>query len=103
MHILYVDSVRDRLPEIKGLADYWQWLGEEAYPGVPRILTGDFNLDSEHFVFDTLELLGVEAAYEDGRGTEVQRYRGTEVQRYRGTTISTTEGRYPNHYDYIFL
>lgn len=87
VHILYGDSVRDRLPEIEGLADYWQWLSEEAYPGVPRILVGDFNLDSEHLGFDTLDLLGVEAAYEDGRGT----------------TISTTEGRYPNHYDHIFL
>ncbi|WP_075881859.1 endonuclease/exonuclease/phosphatase family protein [Vreelandella massiliensis] len=87
VHILYGDGVSDRLPEIEALSDYWQWLGDEVYPDVPRILVGDFNLDSEHLGFDTLEQLGVEPSYSDGRGT----------------TISTTEGRYPNHYDHIFL
>ena len=87
VHILYGDSVSDRLPEIHALADYWQWLGNEAYPDVPRILAGDFNLDHEHLGFDALDSLGVQASFTDGRGT----------------TISTTQGRYPNHYDHIFV
>lgn len=37
VHVVYGDSISDRLPEIEALADYWQWL-EEVYPGTPRLL-----------------------------------------------------------------
>lgn len=39
VHVVYGDSVGDRLPEIAALADYWQWLGE-VHPQTPRLLAG---------------------------------------------------------------
>lgn len=86
IHVLYGDSVQDRLPEIHALEDYWGWLGE-VYPDTPRLLVGDFNLESDHPAFQPLEALGVVPAVVDGHGT----------------TISTIEGRYANHYDHIFV
>ncbi|AJY53221.1 endonuclease/exonuclease/phosphatase family protein [Halomonas sp. KO116] len=86
IHVLYGKSVSDRLPEINALEDYWEWLAE-VYPGTPRLLVGDFNLDSRHRAFQSLLNSGAVAAVYDGNGT----------------TLSTIEGRYPNHYDHIFL
>lgn len=85
IHVLYGNSVRDRLPEINALADYWEWLAE-VYPGTPRLLVGDFNLDSRHAAFQPLLERQAVAAVYDGNGT----------------TLSTIDGRYPNHYDHIF-
>jgi len=85
IHVLYGDSVSDRLPEINALEDYWEWLAE-VYPGTPRLLVGDFNLDSRHRAFQPLLNSGAVAAAYDGNGT----------------TLSTIEGRFPNHYDHIF-
>ena len=53
VHVIYGDSVGERLPEIEALADYWQWLGE-AYPGTPRLLAGDFNLPPDHPAWSAL-------------------------------------------------
>lgn len=85
IHVLYGNSVRDRLPEIEALADYWDWMGE-VYPGTPRLLIGDFNLDSRHGGFQALRDRQAVVAVHDGNGT----------------TLSTIDGRYPNHYDHIF-
>lgn len=43
VHIKYGDNASDRTPEIRALAEYWQWLGEN-FEHRPRILMGDFNL-----------------------------------------------------------
>lgn len=86
IHVLYGDGVSDRLPEIDALSDYWQWMGE-IYPETPRILLGDFNLDSQHPAFQGLYDQGATVAVRDGGGT----------------TISTINGRYANHYDHIMV
>lgn len=86
IHVLYGDSESDRIPEIKELENYWDWLGE-VYPDTPRVLVGDFNLDARHPAF--LGLLGKSATLGVGH--------------LPGTTLSTIDGRYANHYDHIFI
>lgn len=54
VHILYGDSVEDRIPEIRSLDEYWQWLAE-SYPDAKRMLMGDFNLPAKHRAFDALD------------------------------------------------
>src|SRR5690625_3883969 len=39
VHVFYGKAVRDRVPELRALAEYWDWLAE-IYPGTPRILAG---------------------------------------------------------------
>lgn len=43
VHIMYGKSIKDRTPEIRKLADYWDWMSD-VYPGTPIALVGDFNL-----------------------------------------------------------
>ncbi|CAM3780964.1 endonuclease/exonuclease/phosphatase family protein [Vreelandella rituensis] len=83
IHVLYGDSVSDRLPEIRALADYWDWLAE-VYGDTPRLLVGDFNLDFDHQGWDELRQRGVSSMVQGG-----------------ATTLGTANGRYANEYDHI--
>ncbi|MBS9405660.1 helix-hairpin-helix domain-containing protein [Halomonas sp. TRM85114] len=84
VHVVYGDSVGDRLPEIEALADYWQWL-EEIASGTPRLLLGDFNLAPDHDGWAPLRALGAQPAITEGR-----------------STLSTTAGEYANLYDNLW-
>ncbi|TVU87323.1 endonuclease/exonuclease/phosphatase family protein [Vreelandella titanicae] len=63
LHVVYGDSVGDRVPEIEALADYWGWL-EEVYPGTPRLIAGDFNLEPDHEAWGPLREAGAMPALE---------------------------------------
>lgn len=80
VHILYGKSVRDRLPELRALAEYWDWLGE-IYPGTPRILAGDFNIVPDHPALAALHS------------------RAQPLITQGATTLSSHDGRYANLYD----
>lgn len=84
VHILYGDSVSDRTPEIRALADYWQWLGE-VYGDTPRLLMGDFNYAPDGDAWQPLKALGAAPAITQG-----------------ATTLSPRDGRYANLYDNIW-
>lgn len=84
IHVLYGDSISDRLPEIDALVRYWDWLGE-IYPDTPRILAGDFNLSPDHDGWQPLLAAGARPAIRDG-----------------ATTLSTTDGRYASLYDNLW-
>ena len=84
VHVVYGDSVGDRLPEIEALADYWEWLAGIAQ-GTPRVLMGDFNLAPHHEGWAALRALGAQPAITSGR-----------------TTLSTTAGDYANLYDNLW-
>ncbi|MBB3231970.1 helix-hairpin-helix domain-containing protein [Halomonas stenophila] len=84
VHVVYGDSVSDRLPEIEALADYWQWLAEVA-AGTPRLLMGDFNLAPDHDSWALLRALGARPAITVGQ-----------------STLATTAGEYANLYDNIW-
>ncbi|WP_085920429.1 helix-hairpin-helix domain-containing protein [Halomonas sp. CSM-2] len=84
VHVVYGDSVGDRLPEIEALADYWGWL-EEVYPNTPRLLLGDFNLPPHHSGWSELRELGATPAITEG-----------------ATTLGTTNGVWANLYDNIW-
>jgi len=84
VHVVYGDSVGDRLPEIEALADYWQWLGE-SHPQTPRLLAGDFNLAPDHAAWQALRDLGARPAITEGR-----------------STLATTAGEYANLYDNLW-
>ncbi|ERS91652.1 helix-hairpin-helix domain-containing protein [Halomonas sp. PBN3] len=84
VHVVYGDSVGDRLPEIAALADYWQWLGE-VHADTPRLLMGDFNLAPEHAGWAPLRELGAVPAVSEG-----------------ASTLATTAGRYANLYDNLW-
>lgn len=84
IHILYGDSVGDRLPEIKAMDDIWEWMAE-VYPGTPRIIAGDFNLKPSHPGWEELTQKGVEPSIRRG-----------------ATTLSTHDGRYANLYDNLW-
>jgi endonuclease/exonuclease/phosphatase family metal-dependent hydrolase len=84
IHVIYGQSVRDRLPEITALADYFSWLAE-VYPNTPRMLMGDFNLPPHHDAWQPLK------AHAKPLITE------------GATTLSAIDGRYANLYDNIWL
>ena len=84
VHVLYGDSISDRLPEIEALADYWQWL-EEVYPDTPRLLMGDFNLPPDHSGWSALLKIGVTPAITEG-----------------ATTLGMSNGIWTNLYDNIW-
>lgn len=84
VHVVYGDSMSDRLPEIKALADYWQWL-EEVYPGTPRLMMGDFNMPPTHEAWSAMRELGATPAITEG-----------------ATTLGTTNGVWSNLYDNIW-
>ena len=85
IHVVYGNRVADRVAEVEALEDYWQWL-QEVYPDTPIVLMGDFNLDARHAGWDGLRQLGAKALVDDG-----------------ATTLSTTDGRYANAYDQIWI
>lgn len=85
IHVLYGDSVSDRLPEVHALADYWDWL-EEVYGDTPRVLACDCNLASEHRDWRPLRDRGVDSVANDG-----------------ATTLSSHHGVYANEYDHLWL
>ncbi|MBB3190922.1 helix-hairpin-helix domain-containing protein [Halomonas cerina] len=85
VHVVYGDSIGDRLPEIAALADYWGWLDETA-KGTPRLLIGDFNLPPDHDGWGPLRELGAEPAITDGR-----------------STLAITADEYANLYDNIWF
>lgn len=84
VHILYGDGVSDRTPEIRALADHWQWLGE-VYPGTPRMLVGDFNLPPENAAWAPLKQFARPLIT---RGA---------------STLSSKNGRFANLYDNIWV
>ncbi len=84
IHILYGDSVGDRLPEIQALDDIWEWMAE-VYPGTPRIIAGDFNLKPSHPGWEELAEKGVRPSISRG-----------------ATTLSSHDGRYANLYDNLW-
>ncbi len=84
VHVVYGDSVSERLPEVEALADYWQWLGE-TYPETPRLLAGDFNLAPEHDAWAPLRAAGAVPAVTEG-----------------ASTLATTAGEYANLYDNLW-
>ncbi|WGK63338.1 Ada metal-binding domain-containing protein (plasmid) [Halopseudomonas sp. SMJS2] len=84
VHILYGKGVGDRLPEIIELDAYWNWLGE-VYPGTPRMLMGDFNLDPHHQAWSTLRKSALPLITEGA------------------STLSSINGRYANLYDNVYV
>ena len=54
VHILYGDSKNDRIPEIKALSNYWEWLAA-TFPNEQYIILGDFNLNPNEPEFDSLK------------------------------------------------
>jgi len=84
VHILFGNSVGDRLPEIQALADIWEWM-TEVYPDTPRIIAGDFNLPPHHAAWQTLRDQGAVPAVTQG-----------------ATTLSTTRQGYANLYDNLW-
>lgn len=84
VHILFGESVEDRLPEIRALEDYWLWL-EEVYPQTPILLMGDFNLPPTHEAWGALK------------------QHARPLVTSGATTVSSTEGRFANLYDNIWV
>lgn len=84
VHIFYGKSVQDRLPELRALAEYWDWLAE-IYPDTPRILAGDFNIAPDHTALATL------------------RNKARPVITQGATTLSSRDGRYANLYDNLWV
>ncbi|PRY72991.1 endonuclease/exonuclease/phosphatase family protein [Halomonas ventosae] len=92
VHVVYGDSVGDRLPEIAALADYWQWLGE-VHPQTPRLLAGDFNLPPEQPAWRALRERGATGP-RSPRGARP--WRPQRASTPASTTISgTTPGGWP--------
>ena len=84
VHILYGKGISDRTPEIRALADYWDWMGE-VYEGTPRILVGDFNLPPENAAWASLKA------------------KAKPLITSGATTLSSINGRYANLYDNIWV
>lgn len=84
VHILYGNGISDRTPEIRALADYWDWMGE-VYGDTPRILVGDFNLAPDHPAWSPLMA------------------RARPLITKGASTLSSINGRYANLYDNIWV
>ena len=84
IHVLYGASVRERVPELHALADYWDWLAE-IYPDTPRVLAGDFNIVPQHPALEALRLKAKPLITEGA------------------STLSTYDGRYANLYDNLWV
>ena len=84
VHILYGDGIKDRTPEIRALADHWEWLAE-VYPGTPRVLVGDFNLPPNNPAWGPLK----------------QHARPLILS--GASTLSSKPGKFANLYDNIFV
>lgn len=84
VHVLYGDSVADRVPEIRTLSGYWQYL-EEVYGGDEIVLAGDFNLPPEHAAYRPL------------------REHAKALVTSGATTLSSIDKRYANLYDNLWV
>lgn len=84
VHIVYGKKISDRTPEIKALADYWQWI-HQVYPDTPIALMGDFNLAPSHKAWGPLK--------EYARPLITQ----------GASTLSSKEATYANLYDNIWI
>lgn len=84
IHVLYGDSKSDRVPEIKALREYWQWLGE-TFPGEQFFLAGDFNMPPEDASFRDLKRFAIPTVTTGA------------------TTLSMKPGQYANLYDNIWV
>ncbi|MDN3525622.1 helix-hairpin-helix domain-containing protein [Halomonas sabkhae] len=85
VHIVYGDSRADRTPEIKQLAEIWDWM-REVYPDSARIIAGDFNLEPDHEAWQLLRDQSASPAITSG-----------------ATTLGTTDGDYANLYDNLWF
>lgn len=83
VHIVFGKSIKDRVPEIKALADYWQWM-KEVYPNAPIVLAGDFNLRQSHRAWATMK------RYADPLITS-------------GATTLSSKGHFANLYDNFWV
>lgn len=84
VHIVYGKSIKDRAPEIRVLADYWQWM-QEVYPGTPVALIGDFNLPETNDAWEPLKQYAMPLITQGA------------------TTLSAKPGRFANRYDNIWV
>ena len=83
IHVLYGKSKADRIPEIKALVSYWEWLAE-VFPNEQFFLAGDFNMSPDHNSFDDLKVYADAVIYDEK------------------TSLSTKEGMRANLYDNIW-
>lgn len=84
IHVLYGESKADRIPEIRALKSYWEWLSQ-VFPEEQIFLVGDFNMppDEESWTeFKTLARPAITSG---------------------ATTLSDTNGKYVNLYDNIWF
>jgi endonuclease/exonuclease/phosphatase family metal-dependent hydrolase len=85
VHILYGKSQADRASEITALSDYWTWL-KDIYSGNNQImLMGDFNTPPTSPAWGNLDA-SARPLVLDG-----------------ASTLSTTDGKFSNLYDNIFI
>lgn len=85
VHILYGDSEADRIPEIKALSRYWQWLAATYSDADLYVLTGDMNMPPGDPAWQKLDQQA-KALITSG-----------------ATSLSTTPGEYASLYDQIFV
>lgn len=84
VHVVYGDSRVDRRHEARALRDYRDWL-DEAFPDLPIVLAGDFNLEPDD---EALRPLLAVARPVITKGA---------------TTLSSIDGRYANLYDHVWI
>jgi endonuclease/exonuclease/phosphatase family metal-dependent hydrolase len=85
VHILYGKSQSDRASEITALSSYWAWL-KDTYPGNNQImLMGDFNTPPTSPAWDNLDASARPLVLNGA------------------STLSTTDGKFSNLYDNIFV
>ncbi|MFJ3486180.1 endonuclease/exonuclease/phosphatase family protein [Pseudomonas sp. NPDC090202] len=85
VHILYGKSQADRASEIVALSNYWSWL-KDTYPGNnPIMLMGDFNTPPDSPAWNSLDA-SAKPLVTSG-----------------ASTLSTTDGKFSNLYDNIFV
>lgn len=85
VHVLYGKSQSDRASEIKALSSYWTWL-KDTYPGNNQImLMGDFNTPPNSPAWANLDASAKPLVLTGA------------------STLSTTDGKFANLYDNIFV
>jgi endonuclease/exonuclease/phosphatase family metal-dependent hydrolase len=87
VHVLHGDKQSERTPEIKALAEYWDWLQRDVYPADAEriLLMGDFNLKPSHPAWALLRAVA-EPLITEGE-----------------TTLSSKDGEYANLYDNVWI
>lgn len=85
VHVLYGDGPEDRAPEIRKLAEYWNWL-DDVYPGNANLfLMGDFNMPPSDRAWDELKVYAKPLVTKGA------------------STLSAQDGKFANLYDNIFV